>query len=241
MDEQLKVRMEPCQINLKSLAEHVGAEEAVFFFDFIEPENWLGKHWLSGIKQRNSLIYSSSQIKYLVSRQRSCLTKMNPDILKSAQKPIHIWKDKNSANQQSLRENLLQGKGYSSTISVSFPLAKSHYLRGCFNFFYHRENSESDIHRIKDLQGAMFDMQMLSGFAVSEKMLASPFEDYKIFKPSTLSIIRHVAEGYSRKEISDIHYMSERGIDYHIDKVRLVLGAKNTLQLVHIAHNMMLV
>ncbi|WOT04731.1 helix-turn-helix transcriptional regulator [Shewanella youngdeokensis] len=169
------------------------------------------------------------------------MTKLDPDLIKSTQSVIHIWLSDVSLRQQKMKSELLNELGYCKQISVSFSLPNFDYLKGFYSFFYRLDCPLTDAERTQLLNNKMTHIQMLGSHIASESLLTGPFEDYSILKPSTVSIIKHLAEGYSRKELSDIHYMSARGVDYHIEKAKVTLDAKNTSHLIHIAHQIKLI
>ncbi|GIU48470.1 helix-turn-helix transcriptional regulator [Shewanella sp. KT0246] len=226
---------------INQLAAHIGAVDYAFFFDFKEPENWLGNNWLNSFKSRKSLIFSSAKLELLFCRSRSSMTKLDPDLVKSLNKDHHIWLLEKKLKQQQIKQNLLKEFSYSKQISVSFNLHNFDYLTGGISFFYEGDCHLTDIQRLELINDFITEIESLGAQIAYSRLLISPFEDYQILKPSTISIIQHLSQGCSRSKLSDIHYMSARGVDYHIEKAKLLLEAKNTSHLIHIAHRTMLI
>lgn len=235
-----KLTIQCCRQMLKTIANKIGAVDAVFFIDFTQPQTWLGRHWLSGIKKRNSLLYTSPQVEHITCLSRHSMNHIDHNILKSIQKPMHVWTTNSSPRIDSVKSDLLNKHGYSKQISVSYLLSNSHELKGIFNFFYPLDCGLSDVDLINNLQNVLNDLGVVGSYIVSERILLSPFEDYHMLKPATVSIVRDLARGCSRSELSELHFMTARGVDYHIEKAKVILGAKNTSHLVHVANKMIL-
>ena len=241
MDKLLSRKLECCRSELVELNKLIGTAACAFILDFEQPKDWLGRNWLSSFKRRSSVIFSSSQVEVLFARSRSSMTQLDPDLVKSCQNKIHIWLADKSLKQQQLKCELLKELGYCKQISVSFMLPNFDGLKGCYSFFYDVNYELTDEQRIKLINEHMTQIEMTGSHIASEGEMSGPFQDYRIIKPSTVSIIQHLAEGYSRKDLSDIHFMSARGVDYHIEKAKLTLDAKNTSHLIHVAHKVKLI
>lgn len=230
-----------CKANLDLLAQKVGAIDAAFLLDFTKPSTWLGKHWLDGIKLRQSLLYSSPEVEFLLSKSRSCMTKLDKDIINAVEKPMHVWFVTPNTKQQLRNSDTLRTLGFGKQISISVPLFSTELLQGSFSFFYEDGDGATDVERMEKLHENTIELQLFATKIASSRILISPMEDYQIFKPATVNIIRDIAHGYSRHELSSRHYMTVRGVDYHVEKAKLAFGAKNSSHLVHMAHELLLV
>ncbi|QIZ76262.1 helix-turn-helix transcriptional regulator [Ferrimonas lipolytica] len=241
MDQQQLAKMEHCRSKLVELTQRLGAVESAFIIDFAEPNERLGKSWLKSFKSRDSILFSSAKVSYLFERSRSSMTRLDPDLVKASNKDKHVWLEDKNLKQQQSKLSIIKELGFSKQLSVTFPLQNWQGLKGCYSLFYALDCPMTDEQRFARMDELMADIKMVGTHIVSERVLTGPFEDYQLFKPSTISIIKHLAEGRSRKDLSDIHYMSARGVDYHIEKAKIVLEAQNTSHLVHVAHQMMLI
>ena len=63
----------------------------------------------------------------------------------------------------------------------------------------------------------------------------NPYLRLGVFSDNALQVLRATAEGHSSKQISTQLDISERGVDYHIDQMRVKLHARNRLHLIKIA------
>ncbi|ABV35366.1 hypothetical protein Ssed_0755 [Shewanella sediminis HAW-EB3] len=70
----------------------------------------------------------------------------------------------------------------------------------------------------------------------SEKL--NPIFNYDIINQKSLNILNLLAEGGSIKEISARQNLSERGICYHVDRMKEILCCHNRYHLVHKAHQL---
>lgn len=77
----------------------------------------------------------------------------------------------------------------------------------------------------------MYHLELVSGY----REYFNPYLNMDVFNESALSILEHLAQGESSKSIANSMGMSERGVEYHISQLSTKLGAKNRIQLVHIA------
>lgn len=59
----------------------------------------------------------------------------------------------------------------------------------------------------------------------------------KIIKQKTKDIVRMFALGLDRNEISELFNLSRRGVDYHIDLAKNILGASNKSSVIFLAMN----
>ncbi|WOT04858.1 helix-turn-helix transcriptional regulator [Shewanella youngdeokensis] len=225
---------------LKSLARDVGAEDAMFLMDFSCPDNWLGKTWVRSLKGRGSILYSSSKVGSVLSDCRRLLKSPDVDLLKTVSKPLHNWTTTANNRFIKLRTGLLLESGYKNVVSISLPLLSNDDISGRFVFFFDKYCEQSELDINQSINNMLDEIMVYQQAASALKVLPSPLEDYGLIKKSTVSIIKLLSEGYSRKEISELHYMSSRGIDYHIDKAKFLLGANNAYNLVHKAHRLLL-
>jgi DNA-binding CsgD family transcriptional regulator len=240
MDIKHKLTTQCCRQTLNTMAQKVGAVDAAFVIDFDQPQTWLGRHWLSGIKNRSSLLYTSAQVEHISYLSRHGMNNVDQNVLKTVQRPIHVWTTNSSSKIDSLKADLLKQHGYSKQISISYSLSNLIDLKGIFNFFYPLDCELSENELINNIQHALVDLGVVGSYIVSERILLSPFEDYHMLKPATVSIVRNLAKGCSRSELSERHFMTARGVDYHIEKAKVMLGAKNTSHLVYVANKMLL-
>lgn len=241
MDKLKAKKTEFCRVQLKKAAASLGAKDAAFVVDFVDPERWLGKHWFSGFKARNSMLFTSPAVDYLFSRSRSCMTGLDPDVVKSSKKSMHVWLTDKTLRQQQTKSKILLELGYRQQVSLALPLPDHNGLSARFSLFFDTEVAMSNLFGLETLGQPMDEIRMISEYISSQRILASPLEDYQLFKPATVSVIRQLAEGGSRRELSERHCMSGRGVDYHIEKAKFALGAKNTTELVHLSNKMLLI
>ncbi|MEZ9370857.1 response regulator transcription factor [Shewanella sp. 10N.286.51.B2] len=64
----------------------------------------------------------------------------------------------------------------------------------------------------------------------------NPISNFRILSPTCIEILSLIAQGCSSEEVGKQLYMSERGVNYHIDRARLILTARNRTNLVSKAY-----
>lgn len=81
---------------------------------------------------------------------------------------------------------------------------------------------------------------LLREFAETFNALAfrtiNPISNFRVLSPTCVEILSLVAKGCSSEEVGKQLYMSERGVNYHLDRARLILTAKNRTNLVSKAY-----
>jgi len=221
---------------LKSLAVSIGAIDALFHIDLAEPEVWLGKSWLKCLKRRESIFFTSHYLEDTFQRYRSRLKSADKELTKSVNKQLYNWPSSSTPSGRIIKEN-----GYRTVVSVSISLPSCSELSGRFLFFFDNYNEQCEFDIRQSVENVLNEMFVYQAAVSSSQLITSPLEDYGMLKKSTISIIRHLAQGCSRKELSNIHYMTPRGIDYHLERAKYLLGAKNMHHLVYKSQSLLLI
>jgi DNA-binding CsgD family transcriptional regulator len=220
---------------LKSLSVSIGAVDALFHIDLDKPEIWLGNSWLKCLKQRQSIFFTSDNLEDTFQRYRILLKSADSDLSKCINRQLYSWSAVGTAPAKMIKEG-----GYKKVVSLSLPLSSSTELCGRFLFFYDNYSGQCELDISQSIANVINEMSIYQSAVGSSKLIVSPLEDYGMLKKSTISIIRNLAQGCSRTELSDIHYMTTRGIDYHLERAKCLLGAKNTHHLVHKSQKLLL-
>lgn len=69
----------------------------------------------------------------------------------------------------------------------------------------------------------------------------NPYRHSQVFKKTSVKILKLVAEGLSSYAIAKEVHLTERGVEYHLEKMRLRLNANNRANLIHKAHQLELI
>ncbi|USD39086.1 MULTISPECIES: helix-turn-helix transcriptional regulator [Ferrimonas] len=64
----------------------------------------------------------------------------------------------------------------------------------------------------------------------------NPIANFGLLSPNCIKILTMVAEGDSSEEIGKKLFLTERGVNYHLDRAREILGARNRTNLVSKAY-----
>jgi DNA-binding CsgD family transcriptional regulator len=220
---------------LKSLSVSIGAVDALFHIDLNKPEVWLGNSWQKCLKQRKSILFTSDNLEDTFQCYKSLLKSADTDLSKCINKQFYSWSSIGTASAKLIKE-----RGYKKVVSLSLPLPSSSELCGRFLFFYDNYSEQCELDISQSVENVLNELFIYQSAVSSSNLIISPLEDYGMLKKSTISIIRNLAQGCSRTELSDIHYMTPRGIDYHLERAKCLLGAKNTHHLVHKSQKLLL-
>ncbi|WP_461535918.1 helix-turn-helix transcriptional regulator [Spongorhabdus nitratireducens] len=69
----------------------------------------------------------------------------------------------------------------------------------------------------------------------------NPYLNSDVICPNAMKTLEGVSRGKSSKQMADILSLTERGVEYHIERLKQQLGAGNRQNLIHIAHKLGLV
>ncbi|GIU06604.1 response regulator transcription factor [Shewanella sp. MBTL60-112-B2] len=64
----------------------------------------------------------------------------------------------------------------------------------------------------------------------------NPITNYAVLSKPCIEILKLTADGASSREIAKQLHITERGVNYHIDRARDLLGARNRIHLISLAH-----
>lgn len=64
----------------------------------------------------------------------------------------------------------------------------------------------------------------------------NPITNYAVLSKPCIEILKLTADGASSREIAEKLHITERGVNYHIDRARDLLGARNRIHLISLAH-----
>ncbi|MGS0681298.1 response regulator transcription factor [Shewanella sp. 125m-7] len=139
--------------------------------------------------------------------------------------------------QQANFEQLLNRYQIASRLTFYLPLKNQKSWLGMYNLFSPLSYEEISSRLTRD--GENFE-QLLVEFADTFNSLAlksiNPLINFRVLSPTCIQILDLVAQGYSSEEIAKQIFMSERGVNYHLDRARTTLDAKNRTNLVSKAY-----
>lgn len=64
----------------------------------------------------------------------------------------------------------------------------------------------------------------------------TPLLNFKIISPRCIEIMQLIADGHTSAEVSKQLYLTERGINYHLDRAKELIGAKNRIHLISMGY-----
>lgn len=121
-------------------------------------------------------------------------------------------------------------------ITVNCPLIKEHIAK--FMIMTNKVGVDKYINN-HDLLIAMFKFHVRA--TKDYGPIVNPTLDYNIIKQSSMKILRLLVQGHSRKETARKCCITQRGVDYHIETLKIHFNANNMAQLVYKAKDIMLI
>ncbi|WP_299801960.1 response regulator transcription factor [uncultured Shewanella sp.] len=150
----------------------------------------------------------------------------------------YLWPSNSVPQRQQMTfEQLLHRYEIASRLTFYQPLKNPKGWLGMFNLFSTLPNEEINQHLTSD--GKELE-QVLVEFADTFNSLAlksiNPLINFRVLSPTCIQILELVAQGHSSDEIAKQIFMSERGVNYHLDRARSILEAKNRTNLISKAY-----
>lgn len=149
----------------------------------------------------------------------------------------NLWRQPDKNQPQLVK--LLQENNINSRVAWFFP---SKYHDSWVNFFM-LHSSLSD-HEMKEFLSVNSDriqriLDVYSVFFASEySHQLNPIDNLSCITETSKKVLQMAAEGVSSQYIAKELYLSERGVNYHIDRMKVLFGAKNRVQLISRAFQM---
>lgn len=156
----------------------------------------------------------------------------------SANEPWHIWKssEMGSRYQDALSRQMQQLEANSR---FSLLLPEFERCRVFFKGFSHLDEAQLQ-QRLNQHGEQLLKPLFQLGQRICQRHLATmnPLTNFAILSPTSVLILQQVAEGASSAEIAEQLNLTERGVNYHIDRAKDLLGARNRIHLISLAHRM---
>ncbi|MBY6106382.1 hypothetical protein KUW19_07720 [Ferrimonas balearica] len=210
---------------LESFVKSFGAVGACCFIDFSDPHRWLGNEYLENLISRPGMVYTSDNAKSISVYTRRNVSLNNSDLIRFYNKDVHIWR--------SIKIRGVEGFEELTKVTLNLnPSSNNELVVRYFIYFPGEVALDSGaIEKIRFLL-VPYNEYVLS-LASSDDPQLCPMLSYKIIKPKSLKVIRYLSQGLTREQIAERCYLSSRGVDYHLDRLRDVTGAANISSLIY--------
>ncbi|ABV36750.1 hypothetical protein Ssed_2141 [Shewanella sediminis HAW-EB3] len=143
----------------------------------------------------------------------------------------NLWRQPDASQAQLL--NLLKDNEINSRVAWLLP---SKYHPSWMNMFMlHSSLSDQDLKVAIDENREKIDrlLQVYAEFFSSKYIhLLNPIFNFNCLTTTSIKILKLAAEGTSSPDIAKSLYLTERGVNYHIDRMKVLFGAKNRVQLI---------
>lgn len=149
----------------------------------------------------------------------------------------NIWRQPDSSQVQLV--NLLKDNEINSRVAWLLP---SKFHPSWMNMFMlHSSLTDHELKTAIDQNREKIDrlLQVYAEFFSSKYIhLLNPIVNFNCLTTTSIKILQLAAEGTSSPDIAKSLYLTERGVNYHIDRMKVLFGAKNRVQLISRAFQM---
>lgn len=219
---------------LRTAANELGFLSAIYFID-IEHEvlSIDVKRERREYRKLKSLILTDNNVGRYCDEYWKRYVNVDPYFILSKKSDFYIWPYETGGYRGETILKMMKEYKFNSKMTLNFPLYNTPNIKGCFVLLssYSEEmlrNTMADrnkevIRRLKE-----FHMQAIDECAE----WIFPYEELGIVSNKSRLILQLISEGYTRAKVSEKLYISERGVDYHIDKLKMSLNCSNVTSLI---------
>lgn len=156
----------------------------------------------------------------------------------STQVNTWVWRenDVNVRHQPTLRK-MLANLNSQSRFSISVPCEHGHVAFLKLFLDIPETDLKAELSSRSDYWCDQL-MPVMHDLTVKHIEQINPLANFNVLSPTCIKILQMVADGDSSQEISQKLHLTERGINYHLDRARVVVGAKNRIHLISLAHRL---
>ncbi|GIU28243.1 LuxR C-terminal-related transcriptional regulator [Shewanella schlegeliana] len=225
---------EPC-CELNNVAKELGFLSALYFVDF-EPGSFTtdSKRGVQGgYKKLNAIICSDQIIKQYCDEYWRRYVADDPYFLASKKSHFYLWPYESGHLPQPKILQMMQGFGYGSKLSICFPLYSNQLIKGWFILLSERgeqANKEWFLQNQPQIERRLKEFHLEAVDLCSEQVF--PYQDLGVVSKKGRCVLSLIAEGYTRTQVSEKLFISERGVDYHIDKLKCTFDCSNVTSLI---------
>lgn len=149
----------------------------------------------------------------------------------------NLWRQPDKG--QPLLIKLMEKNGINTRIAWLLP---SKFHKSWVNvFILHSSLSQQQMKEALEKHGDKIQrlLEVYSEYFSSKYIhLLNPVTNFKCLTSKSINILQLAAEGTSSPDIAKSLYLTERGVNYHIDRMKVLFGAKNRVQLISRAFQM---
>lgn len=139
--------------------------------------------------------------------------------------------------RQNCLEHLLAKYDIDSGLTFYHLVNEKEKWLGVFHLFFNEERATLE-QKILDRQSELISLllEYSSVFNSQAHQEINPIANFGLLSPSCVKILAMVADGESSEDIGNKLFLTERGVNYHLDRARQILGAKNRTNLISKAY-----
>lgn len=217
---------------LKGACQDLGVADLCFCYDISSPEQWRARlkgrqNHLKSFAKRRQLYASSDRAMSLWLRKTNLLVADGQGLFGLFQQSVYVWPE--SLLPAAVRRQMSKN-GLSALVTLSYPCRNAEQL--CARFTLMLEPC-SQVEMLQSRQ-EWVEERLLRLFGEIEALYATrlnPLIDYNIVNPVSALILKGLAKGKGRAQLSEQLNLTPRGIDYHVGQLKQVLEASTIAQM----------
>ncbi|MDO6620544.1 LuxR C-terminal-related transcriptional regulator [Shewanella sp. 10N.286.51.B2] len=192
---------------------------------------------ISKREKRHNFLYSNSAMRKMRADFTKKAIKVEPNMSKLNASGIQIFSYEEDTEASRLCRDVLSKYNVRSRVYYRYQSENCPYLHGRFFFMSEFEPTvlktfaEQNREQMQQFISNFHNM-VLGSEATSE---INPFTGLGLISRKSHNVLKMLAEGHSRISISETLHLTERGVDYHVNKMKALFEVKNNSQLVAVA------
>ncbi|WP_417346840.1 hypothetical protein [Ferrimonas sp.] len=217
---------------LKGASEDLGVADLCFCYDICSPEPWRARlkgrqSHLKSFAKRRQLFASSDRAMSLWLRKTHCLAADGQGLFGLFQQRVYVWPESllPTAVQRQMSKN-----GLAALVTLSFPCRDAEPLCARFTLMLEQQSQVEMLQSRQDWVEARL-LQLFGQIEDAYATRLNPLIDYNIVNPVSALILKGLALGQGRAQLSEQLNLTPRGIDYHVGQLKQVLDASTIAQM----------
>lgn len=224
------------QAILKQVCDKLSVRDVCYCYD-ISPNSRFGdmfdKHvTIKRFHERERLYASSNEAYWFWKAKMGLLLYNSKDFVKTiAKTPVLRWDDLVMPKRV---ERLCTSCAIENMLTISIKCSIFNGLCGRFTIILDEKGKADQLQKEVEMIHAYLT-QVQQEIIIKYSNIINPLIDYNILTTVSSGVLELVAKGFAREDISKKLFISHRGVDYHVNALKQVFGAKSLANLVYLA------
>ncbi|WP_153914398.1 LuxR C-terminal-related transcriptional regulator [Shewanella sp. TC10] len=233
--------LESCLEEIATEFGFIGATYLLFFSDKVKYSESLLAKPVTYKKQHkmNNFLFSNKRMKQLRRDYEQLAIHHDPNIQNGlSNSPFKIFSYEGDDKSSKICRSVLDKYGVSTRLVCRCDYEDQPAFKGCF-LLMSSESKEELSNRLAEIKPQIEQkIQHFHKVAVSSTAAPeiNPIIGLGLISSKGRSVLELVAEGFNRIDIAERLFLTERGVDYHLNKLKYLFNAKTNAQLVSSAY-----